>query len=66
MRVTVDWREQFKMLKLNFPLHLDLTTITYETPYGHIHRPANGEEEPGGSWVDITGIGRGNGSPSWV
>lgn len=62
VRVTVDWREHFKMLKLNFPLHLDLTTITYETPYGHIHRPANGEEEPGGSWVDITGIGRGNGS----
>ena len=62
VRVTVDWREQFKLLKLNFPLHLDLTTITYEAPYGHIHRPANGEEEPGGSWVDITGIGRGNGS----
>jgi alpha-mannosidase len=61
VRVTVDWHEQFKLLKLNFPLHLELTTITYETPYGHIHRPANGEEEPGGSWVDITGIGRGNG-----
>jgi alpha-mannosidase len=57
VQVTVDWREQFKMLKLSFPLNLGLKTITYETPYGHIQRPANGEEEPGGAWVDITGIG---------
>ena len=27
-----------------------------------IQRPANGEEEPGQSWVDLTGVGRNNGA----
>jgi alpha-mannosidase len=61
VRVTVDWREELVMLKLNFPLNLDFTTTTYEIPYGAIERPATGEEEPGQSWVDITGVGRSNG-----
>ncbi len=61
VRVTVDWREHFKMLKINFPLNLYNTTVTYEIPYGTISRPANGEEEPGGAWVDLTGIGRNDG-----
>jgi alpha-mannosidase len=29
---------------------------TYEIPYGHIIRPANGEEEPGQNWIDVTGM----------
>jgi alpha-mannosidase len=62
VHVTVDWREHQKMLKLNFPLNLYYTTATYEIPYGSIQRPANGEEEPGQSWVDLTGIGRNNGN----
>ena len=32
---------------------------TFETPYGHVERPANGDEEPGQSWVDVSGDGRG-------
>ncbi len=59
--VTVDWREQFKMLKLRFPLNLNLMTATYEIPYGHIERFANGEEEPGQSWVDVSGISKDTG-----
>jgi alpha-mannosidase len=59
--VTVDWHEHFAMLKLNFPLAMHFTTVTYEVPYGVIQRPANGEEEPGQSWVDMTGIGRNDG-----
>jgi len=62
VRVTVDWREQFKMLKLRFPLNLShALTATYEIPYGHIERPTNGEEEPGQGWVDLTGVARGLG-----
>lgn len=57
VKVTVDWHEEFKMLKLHFPLNLFYTTATYEIPYGFMCRPANGEEEPGQSWVDLTGIG---------
>ncbi len=61
IQVTVDWREHFKLLKLRFPLNLDFTTATYEIPYGHIERPANGEEEAGQRWIDVGGVGRGNG-----
>ncbi|WP_261301385.1 alpha-mannosidase [Paenibacillus andongensis] len=56
VKVTVDWREQFKMLKLVFPIHLVFTKQTYEIPYGFKEREHNGEEEPGQSWVDYGGI----------
>ncbi len=55
VHVTVDWCEQFKMLKLRFPIHLDFAEATHEIPYGHIVRAANGEEEPIQSWVDLSG-----------
>lgn len=60
--VTVDWREQFKLLKLSFPLNLFFTTATFEVPYGTLVREANGDEVAGQSWVDLTGIGRNNGN----
>jgi alpha-mannosidase len=56
VQVTADWREQHALLRFRFPLNLAFTTATYDIPYGHITRPANGEEEPGGRWVDVTGI----------
>lgn len=55
VRVTVDWRERFKALKLFFPLNLESTSTTYEIPYGVQERPENGEEEPGQAWIDMTG-----------
>ncbi|MEA2597049.1 MAG: alpha-mannosidase [Thermomicrobiales bacterium] len=55
IRVTVDWRERFKLLKLLFPLNLEQTEATYEIPYGVIQRPENGEEEPYQGWLDLTG-----------
>jgi alpha-mannosidase len=61
VHVNVDWREQFKMLKLRFPLNLQLMSATFETPYGHIERFANGEEEPMQSWVDVSGVSKDNG-----
>lgn len=63
VRVTVDWREDFKMLKLRFPLNLMFMRAVHEIPYGHIERFANGEEEPGGSWVDLSGVNRDSGLP---
>ncbi len=56
VKVTIDWREQFKMLKLKFPVNLNFRKATYEIPYGHIEREVNGEEEPGQSWIDLSGI----------
>lgn len=55
LRVTLDWRETSKLLKLRFPTRLRATTATYEIPYGAIERPANGGEEPGQRWIDVSG-----------
>lgn len=57
VRVTVDWRERFKLLKLRFPVALLSTTTTYEAPYGYVERESVGDEEPMHSWVDLSGIG---------
>ncbi len=63
VEVTVDWRERHKVLKLRFPLNLNNLEATYEIPYGNIQRPANGDEEPGQGWVDVSGLSRDNGDP---
>jgi alpha-mannosidase len=56
VRVTVDWHGRFQLLKLLFPLNLESTKTTYEIPYGVQERPENGEEEPGQSWLDMSGV----------
>jgi len=55
MRVAVDWHEHHKLLKLSFPVAVDEPRVRYEIPFGSIERPANGEEEPGHRWVDVSG-----------
>ena len=59
VRVALDWHEQLKLLKLRYPTSVAAETATYETPYGHLERPASGDEEPGQAWVDVSGGGRG-------
>jgi alpha-mannosidase len=56
--VTVDWHEQFKVLKLKFPINVHFHAATSQIPYGHITRETNGEEQPGGAWLDVSGISR--------
>jgi len=53
VKVTVDWRERLKMLKLRFPVNIENPQATYQIPYGFIIRPGDGEEEPGGEWIDV-------------
>jgi alpha-mannosidase len=55
-RLTVNWQEQWKMLKLGFPLKLDDPRATYDIAYGSIARACNGEEEPGQQWIDVAGF----------
>jgi alpha-mannosidase len=55
VRVTLDWRERAHLLKLRFPVALESPTGTYEVPYGSLERPVDAAEEPGQSWVDLTG-----------
>jgi alpha-mannosidase len=59
VRVALDWHEPMKLLKLRYPTSVDAEAATYETPYGHLERPTNGHEEPGQSWVDVSGPGAG-------
>lgn len=54
-RVTLDWHERHKMLKFSFPVDVESPVATYETPYGHIIRDTNGNEDPGQRWIDLTG-----------
>src|SRR5690606_19069450 len=59
--VRVDWRESNRALKLRFPVNVHFMRATYDVPYGVIERFANGEEEPGGAWVDVSGTARDTG-----
>jgi alpha-mannosidase len=55
VRVTLDWHERQKLLKLRFPTAIADARATFEIPYGHLLRPANGSEEAAQSWVDVSG-----------
>ena len=59
VRSILNWREKAKLLKLRFPTLLRATSATYEIPYGALERPADGEEEPGQRWIDVSGRLRG-------
>jgi alpha-mannosidase len=48
------------MLKFSFPVNVEAPVATYETPYGHITRATNGEEEPGQRWLDVSGTRSGS------
>jgi alpha-mannosidase len=56
VRVKLNWNEQYKMLKLAFPVNVEQPKATYEISYGFIERPVNGEEEPGQQWLEVSGI----------
>ena len=54
VRVTVDWREQLKLLKLRYPTRGG--DATFEVSYGHVVRAADGTENPAQNWVDCGGL----------
>ncbi|NUR97833.1 MAG: alpha-mannosidase [Kribbellaceae bacterium] len=55
VRVTVDWRERLKALKLCFPFAIADSVATHEIPYGSLVREQNREEVPSHAWVDVSG-----------
>jgi alpha-mannosidase len=59
----LEWREARRMMKLRFPLNLNHMRSINEIPYGSIERFANGEEQPGQSWVDVSGLSKDNDRP---
>ncbi|HBC77830.1 MAG TPA: alpha-mannosidase [Bacteroidales bacterium] len=58
-RVTLNWNEHLKMVKFSFPVNIESPVATYETPYGFKVRTANGDEDPGQRWIDVTGMSKG-------
>ncbi|GHF53508.1 alpha-mannosidase [Deinococcus metalli] len=58
-RVVLDWHEPHHAAQLSVPLALSGVEATFEVPYGHVVRPADGQEEPVGRWLDVSGVVRG-------
>jgi alpha-mannosidase len=55
VRVTIDWQEQLKTLKLCFPFAVKKAQATHEIPYGYLVRDQNRQEVPSHAWVDVSG-----------
>ena len=55
VKMDIDWREPQTMVKAVYPVRFNFRKPTYEIPYGYIEKSANGEEEPGQTWIDFTG-----------
>ncbi len=53
--LTIHWAEKRRMLKLALPTAFRDGVATYETPYGQVVRSADGNEQPGQQWADLTG-----------
>jgi len=54
-RLTVDWHEHLRMLKISFPLNLVNPKATFEVPYGSFVRQTDGKEVPAQKWMDLSG-----------
>lgn len=50
-RLTIDWREQYRALKLSLPVSLEAPEAACETPYGCAACPVDGTEQPGQQWA---------------
>jgi len=55
MDVSLDWHEHQKILKFSFPVNVENPVPTYEIAYGFKVRKANGAEDPGQRWIDLSG-----------
>lgn len=51
----LDWHQRHQLLKVAFPVGVENPQATYEIPYAAITRPADGHEESGQRWIDVSG-----------
>ncbi len=54
VRFQADWHERECCLKTSFPLRTHGGQATFEAPYGHVVRPANGAEAGAQNWIDLS------------
>ncbi len=53
IRCEMDVDEEYKLIKLSFPVNVDDPKVVYSMPYGFIEKEANGEEDVAHEWVDM-------------
>lgn len=53
-KIQVDWHQPDTCFKLAFPLTTQSETASFDIPFGHVVRPANGEEVPAIKWLDLS------------
>ncbi|MCK5863148.1 MAG: hypothetical protein KAH38_11725, partial [Candidatus Hydrogenedentes bacterium] len=51
----VNWQQEYETLKLGFETNVADGVAAYDAPYGYQERAADGGEEPGQQWFDLTG-----------
>lgn len=51
---TIDWREEFELLKIRLPLNVDRPTACAQIPFGNESCPTTGQECPGQKWMDLS------------
>ena len=49
----LDVDEEYKLIKLSFPVNVESPRIVYSMPYGFIEKAPNGEEDVAHEWADI-------------
>jgi alpha-mannosidase len=54
-RMTVDWHDHDKILKVGFPTAVEDGSGYFEQPYGYIERSVDGTEWPAQNWIDLSG-----------
>lgn len=53
IRAVLDVDEEYKIIKLSFPVNVKSPEIVYSMPYGFIEKAPNGEEDVAHEWVDM-------------
>jgi len=53
IRCVLDVDEEYKLIKLSFPVNVESPRIVYSMPYGFIEKAPNGEEDVAHEWADI-------------
>lgn len=61
IRCVLDVDEEYKLIKLSFPVNVNSPKVTYSMPYGFIQKEANGEEDVAHEWVDMVDSDNGYG-----
>ena len=55
VKAKINFREQYKILKLTFPMNVENPQAVYSMPYGFIKKAPNGLEEPAQKWISVDG-----------